>query len=209
MRKNVLFSKKQFCALIFCLSCSLSFAQDFSYGFLLGGVAKNITSTNEDFKTYSSRTWPKVTKFPLSIGLYGDYKFSEKAGLLTNLFYSETADGYENYTSRKASINLQPLIKFDVNGEYNKGFYVLGGARSTYVLNRDLEDNWKPDERDEVISDFYKPLNFGVNLGFGFSIGKYIGFQVIGDYGFAMLEEYKTNTIGAYGNIYLKLDQLF
>ncbi|MDR6299838.1 outer membrane beta-barrel protein [Mesonia maritima] len=209
MKKITLFKNAHLYTIIFCLTCSFSFAQDFSYGFLLGGVVKDITSTNEGFKTYSSKTWPQVTKFPLNIGFYGDYKFSEKVGLLANVFYSETADGYENYTSRKASINLQPLIKFDVSGEYNKGFYMLAGARSTFILNRDLENNWKPDERDEVISDFYKPFNFGVNLGFGFSIGKYIGFQVIGDYGFAMLEEYKTNTIGAYGNVYLKLDQLF
>jgi len=209
MKKSSLFSKKKVCFILFCLACSLSFAQEFSYGFLLGGVVKDITTNEEGFKTYGSSTSPQITKFPLSIGLYGDYNFSENIGLLTNLFYSESADGYESYTSRKASINLQPLIKLDVSGDYSKGFYIVGGARSTFVLNRDLENNWKPDEKDIVIKDFYKPINFGLNLGFGFSIGKYIGFQVIGDYGFAMLEEYKTNTIGAYGNIYVKLDQLF
>ncbi len=191
-------------------------AQEFSYGILLGGNFKDIEVEGEGLYAGSGYSAVNEPGVPINLGAYIDYPFTNSLGLKANIFYSKNKDEYQLAVAQYESYDLdlinstlqfQPLVKFDVNKEYGKGFYLLAGPRISFVLDTyDARNNF-----DQEAEDFYKSANFGGMFGFGFGIGEYIGFEVVGDYGLSNLidnDQFETTTAGAYANLYFDLSKL-
>lgn len=206
--------KKQFLFIaIFALTLSTLSAQNISYGIMLGANFNNIEIDGEGLSAGASYSAFKQPGVPIDLGGYVDFQLNESMGIKTNVFYSKTKAEYQlgslgRYSEVDwvtASIQLQPLFKYDVNSDYGKGFYLLAGPRIAFVTDqKDARNNLEGD-------DFYKSTNFGADLGFGFTISGIIGFEIIGNYGLSNLidsDDFKTTTAGAYANLYFNLDKL-
>ncbi|TDD94213.1 outer membrane beta-barrel protein [Flavobacterium cellulosilyticum] len=125
-----------------------------------------------------------------SLGVFVDHKINSSFGAKANLMYNKTieedyyfSDQYSNATPlfNKVELNtiqLDALLKFDVNREYNKGFYVLGGIKLTTILNA------KSDTNQYLVNDFYKKVNFGGLFGFGFTFLNNFSIEIMGNTNF-------------------------
>lgn len=201
--------------LFFFLIPSLAFAQKISYGLSLGANYISVETDGADENLYAGDSYSPFNKkgIPVNIGGYFDYSLNESFGIKTSLFYSRNLDEYSISGERGltadvdfliSSINFQPLLKFDVNKKYNKGFYLLAGPQVGFILNEkeDAADNFKFE------GDFYKSTNIGANLGFGIQFSSLIGAEIIGYYGLSNWidnENIDTSTAGAYLNVYINL----
>lgn len=197
MKKIILFT-------VLFLGFNYTNAQNINYGILLGfnGYDVDIDGPINGGAGYSS----------LNFGGFIDYKLTESFGVRGNLIYSSVEE--DNYyiingnqvtayifdEAKITSLQIHTLLKFDVNKEYNKGFYMLGGFRMTNVLNAEF---------DGVKNDtFYKKTNFGGMLGFGVHFAKHFGFEFIPEVNLSNTLESKNNkakNFGAYINITINL----
>lgn len=196
-----------------CLTHTAVKAQEVSYGVLLGGSWKEIKIEEDGLSGYWAYSSFKYTAFPLDIGVYVDYGFDASFGIKTNLHYGRTLHeyniepGFNKLFLLVDQITLQPMLKYDVNKEYGKGFYLLAGPRASFVISSKADDS---EPRDT--EGFYKGSNFGAGIGFGFTFSRTIGFEVMGDFGLSNLldsSEFKTTTRGVSGNFYVNLEPLF
>jgi len=101
-----------------------------------------------------------------NIGGFADYKLNQSYGVKANFIYSTIKE--VNYMSDNGqnsdfvfekveshTIQVQSLLKYDLNKEYNRGFYLVSGLRITNVLNA---------KGDGInIKDFYKEMHFRIN----------------------------------------------
>jgi hypothetical protein len=151
----------------------------------------------------------------LNFGGFLDYNFKNNFGIRGNILYnSVTENGYsitENgigsdflfEEAKYNAIQIQGLLKYDVNEEYNKGFYLIGGLRMSAILS--AESN------NEDIKDFYNSTSFGVMLGFGVNFLKYFGVELIPDYNITNTidsNDNKSKNFGAYLNLTFNLKPL-
>lgn len=189
-------------------------AQSISYGIMLGANFNNIEIDGEGLRGGASHSAFKEPGVPIDLGGYVDFQLNESMGIKANVFYSKTLADYTlgrlGYTSERvdwvtSSVEVQPLFKYDVNKSYGKGFYLLAGPRLAFVFDqKDVRNNLEGD-------DFYKSVNFGANLGFGFTVSELIGFEITGNYGLSNLidsSHFESTTAGAYANLYFNLDKL-
>lgn len=199
--------------LLVCMTQSTLKAQELTYGFLLGANAKDIEVDGAGLNAGGAYSAFNYSGFPADIGGYVDYGFDESFGFKANLFYGRTIHEYTldpgltKLNLLVDQITLQPLLKYDVNKEYGKGFYLLAGPRISFVLSTKVVDS-NIDDAD----DFYKGSNFGAGIGFGFTFSKTIGFEMMGDYGLSNLidfSEWKTTTAGASAILYFNLERVF
>lgn len=209
--------KKIIFGIIFSFALVSAYGQEFSYGLLVGANYVSIETDGDDEGLYAGDSYSPFNKsgFPLNIGGYFDYSFNESFGVKANLLYSRNVDEYTiylgNYESSeldliKTSIKFQPLLKFDVNKEYGKGFYLLAGPQLSFIINEeDARNNFDLEE------NFYKTINLGANLGFGVQFSSLIGAEIIGYYGLSNWidnSNIDTSTAGAYFNLYINLASL-
>ncbi|WP_121666865.1 outer membrane beta-barrel protein [Mesonia aquimarina] len=200
--------------LFFFLISSLAFAQKISYGLSFGANYISVETDGADENLYAGDSYSPFNEkgFPVNIGGYFDYSLNESFGIKANLFYSKNVDEYLIYSDNnesteldvmKSAIKFQPLLKFDVNKEYGKGFYLLAGPQFSFILNEeDARNNFELEE------NFYKSTNIGANLGFGLQFSSLIGAEIIGYYGLSNWidnENIDTSTAGAYLNVYINL----
>jgi hypothetical protein len=199
--------------LLVCFTHSTLKAQDLTYGVLLGANFKDIDVKGSGLNAGTAYSAFNFSGFPLDIGGYIDYGFSESFGIKTNLFYGRTAHEYTfepsfiNLYLLVDQITLQPMLKYDVNKEYGKGFYLLAGPRISFVISTAVDDSDLGDA-----DGFYKGSNFGAGIGFGFTFSQSIGFEMMGDYGLSNLLDltfWKTKTMGASANLYFNLERVF
>lgn len=170
---------------------------------MAGGNYRYLTGDVGHGSFYSN---PGKTNFPIDAGVFVDYGLNESMGLKMNLFYNQSFNdiGFDGiYSARSgftiAALNFQLLFKYDVNQEYNKGFYLLAGPRLSFVMETPHE---------LMIEGMYKDSNLGMGLGFGTAFSKAVGFEIIGDYGFSnylTTDEAKMHSFGAYFNLYLNI----
>ncbi|MEX2349290.1 MAG: outer membrane beta-barrel protein [Flavobacteriaceae bacterium] len=198
--------------LLVCLTHTTLKAQDLTYGVMLGANFKNIEVEGDGLNAGAAYSDFKYTAFPVDMGGYIDYGFDEAFGIKANLFYGRTVHEYSSDPGSLSihlmagQVTLQPMLKYDVNKEYGKGFYLLAGPRASFVISSKFEDSDLGDA-----DGFYKGSNFGAGIGFGFTFSKTIGFEMMGDYGLSNLldsSDWKTETAGASVNLYVNLESL-
>lgn len=190
--------KHFFICVIFVLSLK-GFSQDFNYGLLIGGNFYDIEidgpisggSANSD----------------INLGLFGEYIMNENFGLKLYGIYNTTNEvasydipnvGRAFDGVRLKTLQAHLLTKFDVNKEYNKGFYLTGGFRLTSILDKSARDD------QELLDDFYKKSNVGVLLGLGINFSKSLSIEVLADRNLTNTLDSENNTAKNYG-FYLNL----
>ncbi|TXK75811.1 outer membrane beta-barrel protein [Mesonia sp. K4-1] len=204
---------KQFLVIIiFAFSTLAVSAQDFTYGFLVGANAYDGDISGEAISGGDGYSAFGKDGFPLNIGVFGNYQLNQSIGVKANLFYkgnykSIRFDNVDNdYGQYVSSIQFQPLLVFDINKEYNKGFYLVGGLGVDFKLKeKTITTDFAFDE------DVYKTTSLDALFGFGFTFSKSIGMEFIGNYGLSnsiALSGYETSTAGAYVNLYFNLTPL-
>ncbi|HEU4790810.1 MAG TPA: outer membrane beta-barrel protein [Flavobacterium sp.] len=151
---------------------------------------------------------------PFNIGGFVDYKLDKSFGIKVHLIYNTTFEGEYNTTpglitvfesAELKTLQLHALAKYDVRGDYNKGFYFVGGFRMTNVLDAESNEN-------EDLSDFYNKVNFGGQLGFGTTFLKNFSFELVGDYSLSntlAVDNNKSKNFGCYGNLLFNIEPLF
>ncbi|MGB5418580.1 porin family protein [Algibacter sp.] len=197
--------KKIFTLIFISLGALYLYSQESSYGLLLNTNYYDVAVKN------GSQIGGEVTQPPFGIGVFYDYNFSNNLGFKTNLFFSSNKERYHYYqigsNSRvdlnKKSIQVSPHLKYDVRKEYNKGFYLMSGPRLSFVLSAKDNDGNK-------IEDFYKKVDFGIQLGFGFNFLKHFGFEILGDYGLNDISKTEpiVKTAGIHANLTINLEPI-
>jgi len=152
---------------------------------------------------------------PFTIGGFLDYQFNESFGIksvalldfATEEFIIQLSglSNFQFFTIKKTSLLITPLLKYEVNKDYNKGFYLLGGPRVSFVLSSKDNDGNK-------IDDFYNSTNFGAQLGFGTSLLEHFYFELVGDYGLSNTldsDNSDAQTVSAYLNLGVNLESIF
>ncbi len=194
--------------LTFLMVITFSNAQEISYGVSLGTNSYDLDGN--DLKTLSKR-------IGFNIGGYFDYKINNSIGVKGNLFISSNEDrflfkGQENPDGSRVSIDIKssflifsPQLKYDLDSNYGKGFYLLGGPRLSILLNSKNASN------SDSIEDFYKGMNFGGQLGFGTTFLKHFGIEILGDIGLSNIldsDDIDIKTIGAYATLNINLESI-
>lgn len=199
--------KKITLIIMFLMIFNNSAAQNLSYGAILGFNAYdiNIGGPINDGSGHSG----------LNFGGFLDYQINSSLGVRGNLIYNNIKETEHyvvirnqvtSYLFDKAeiqAIQIQTLLKYDVNNDYNKGFYLIGGFRMTNILNVKL-DGQKND-------DFYKRASFGAMLGFGCNFAKHFGIELIPEVNLTNpinSEENRSKNIGGYLNLTVNLESI-
>ncbi|RZK05671.1 MAG: hypothetical protein EOO46_15715, partial [Flavobacterium sp.] len=111
-------------------------AQELSYGALLGYNAYDVEIVG-----------PLIAgsgQSGLNIGGFVDYSLNSSFGVRGNLIYSSIEETHYGViqgntlypyfdVSNIKTLQVQALLRYDVNKEYNKGFYLTGGFRMNNV----------------------------------------------------------------------------
>ncbi|WP_417941544.1 outer membrane beta-barrel protein [Flavobacterium sp. RS13.1] len=102
-----------------------------------------------------------------NIGGFFEHQMTNHLGAKSYLLYTNTDNGdyifYSNpdfnfKNTESKTLQLHLLMKYDVSKEYNKGFYVMGGLRTTSLLDV------TSDEFTNLDDEFFKKTNYGVLL---------------------------------------------
>lgn len=182
-------------------------AQNLSYGIMLGFNAYDVDIDGliKGGAGYSG----------LNFGGFLDYQLNNSFGVRGNLIYNCAKEdnyyilngnqvaGYLFDDSEIKSLQINTLLRYDVNKEYNKGFYLIGGFRMTNILNAKFDGQ----END----DFYKKVNLGGMLGFGVNFAKHFGFEFIPEVNLTNTidsENNKSKNFGAYLNLTVDLESI-
>ncbi|AOZ98399.1 outer membrane beta-barrel protein [Flavobacterium commune] len=190
--------KHFFICVIFVLSLK-GFSQDFNYGLLIGG---NFYDIEIDGPISGG-----AANSDINLGLFGEYIMNENFGLKLYGIYNTTNEvasydipniGRAFNGVRLKTLQAHLLTKFDVNKEYNKGFYLTGGFRLTSILDKNARDD------QELLDDFYKKSNVGVLLGLGINFSKSLSIEVLADRNLTNTLDSENNTAKNYG-FYLNL----
>lgn len=205
--------KKKLFFFVFILICSLSNAQDLSYGFLVGANAYDGEVKGEgifggdSYSSFGKEGWP------LSIGGFINKKVSQSLGVKLNTFYKGNYRSVtfqligESYNAYISSIQNQVLLVFDVNKDYGKGFYLVAGPGIDFKLNeRQLNSELFLSE------DVFNNTLLDAFLGFGFTFSEKFGFELMGNYGLnssLKSSDHSTSRAGAYLNLYFNIEPFF
>ena len=142
----------------------------------------------------------------LNFGAFGEYQINKSFGAKANLLYSRMNETSYSISGEKifqdvslTTLQLHGLLKFDVNSEYNKGFYFIGGLRMTNILNIQ-EDNSVNDPEE-----FYKKTVVGAMLGFGVNFLKHYSLEVIPERNLSNTIDFNNDKARNYG-IYLNFN---
>jgi hypothetical protein len=200
--------KKQLLTLLLLSASCIGFSQNTSYGIVAG---MNYYMIEVEGPLFANAGYGP------SLGAFVDYKINDSFGTKINLLYNKTieedyylSDQYSNANQvfNKIELNtlqLDALLKFDINKEYNKGFYVLGGFKLTNILNAESDMN------QFLINDFYKNVNFGGLLGFGFTFLKSFSLEIMGNTNFTNTlnsDVNKTKNIGGQVNLNFNIESM-
>ena len=184
--------------IIFILSLK-SFSQNLNYGILIGG---NVYDIEIDGPINGG-----TANSDINLGLFGEYILNKSFGLKLYGIYNSTNEnqGYDfNKIGRVfdkvrlKTLQVHLLNKFDVNKEYNKGFYLTGGLRLTSILDENASND------KELLDGFYKKSSLGILLGFGVNFSKYFSIELLADRNLTNTIDNENNTAKNYG-IYANL----
>lgn len=187
-----------FLCVVFALGLK-SFSQNFHYGLLIGG---NLYDIEIDGPISGGTANSNV-----NLGLFGEYILNESFGLKLYGIYNTTYEDqsydvpkfgrvFDKVTLKTFQVHL--LTKFDINKDYNKGFYLSGGFRLTSILDK------KASKDHMLLDDFYKKSNLGVLLGFGVDFHNSLSIELLADRNLTNTLNNENNTAENYG-VYLNL----
>lgn len=150
----------------------------------------------------------------LNVGGFVDYQIQKGFGVRGVVSYNSIKENQYALSSgnqfnvlfEDADLNtlqLHGLLRLDTDGQYNKGFYLIGGFRMVNVLSTKV--------RDEDVQDFYKQSNFGALFGFGVTISRRVGLELMGDANLTspLSNDAKARNYGIYGNLTVDLASFF
>lgn len=156
-----------------CLSTLSAIGQDVGFGIFAG---PNFYTLRRDFQgdvIYAGSSAKQNLKY--HVGAFADFNFSSELGLVANIVYqNRTVSLGEDVQLNYLEVN--PLLKFDVNSSYGSGFYLKGGFRYSYLLSA------KTVKEDVDVQDNFKTSNIGLVGGFGVDITNYMGLELLVDY---------------------------
>lgn len=184
----------------------IGFSQNLSFGVLLGGSLYDIEIKGDITAgtAYSN----------LNYGAFAEYNFNESLGVRMNLLFNTAREKGYSFSYNNASyslfseaelstVQLHGLVKYDVNRDYRKGFYVIGGLRFTSILKIDSEVD---------LNEFYNKNNIGVLLGIGTTFLKHFSIEFLTDYNITNTidsDDNKAKNLGAYLNLMIHLESIF
>ncbi|MBL4623570.1 MAG: PorT family protein, partial [Flavobacteriales bacterium] len=137
---------------------------------------------------------------------YFEYIFNDKIGLRGSLLYGKKEDNYfqlESFTIDVSTLQFNPVIKYNFGQNYDKGLYLFTGPSATFIL--------KTENDGDEITDFYKKVNYGVQLGFGVNFLKYFAFELKVYQGFSKFldaVEEKNYYVDFSATVLFKIDKL-
>lgn len=195
--------KKTFIIFFIFLGIFNSFSQE-----TLFGLNTSTYYTYVENKKTSDIKIGGLAEVPFGIGVFVEKHLKNQSGIKISANYFSVTDKFSlngnEFRTKQNNLTLTPLFKFDVSGEYNKGFYLLGGPRITFLLNS------KTLEGDKL-KNFYTTTHFGAQIGFGIKFLKHFSFEAIGDYGLSKVikeADTKGKPIGIYGNLSINLESI-
>jgi hypothetical protein len=162
MKKLLLFS-------FFLISIFVT-AQELSYGPILGANFYDINNNN------GSNSMQTDNSSSITFGAYGEYNFTEKIGIKTELLFLKT-DFYYLPTKQPFNMNIlsiAPNFKYDFGDKYRNGFYMLVGPKLAFATSVKSEG--------EDVKDSFETTIFGAQLGFGYRVLTFIDLQTKIDY---------------------------
>ncbi len=154
-------------------STVMSMAQNIGFG-VLGGP--NFYVIRKDFQgdvTYGGSSAKQNIKYHL--GAFVDVNFSSELGLVGNFLYQNRTISLDSDV-QLLYLDVNPLLKFDVNGSYGSGFYFKGGFRYSHLLSAETVK----EELD--IQETIKSSNIGLIGGFGVDVSNFLGLELLVDY---------------------------
>jgi hypothetical protein len=158
------------------LFTSTAFSQEVSYGFNVGfNYYSFFTETNEGEPKLAETSMS--TNLQYHLGGYIDIPIDSNFGIIGNVVYqNRSVELPENQDTRLDYLDINPLLKYDLNGSYGQGVYLKAGVRYSILLSAKLFEDLQ-----DVSGEFNKS-NFGVDLGIGYDITKAFGVELILDY---------------------------
>jgi hypothetical protein len=196
---------KKLVTLVFVLVFNGLSAQEFSYGpvvgMTIGGVANSSGVVSFGFE-----------KSPyVSLGAYGEYNFTKNVGIKTELLFNKRDMSLRITNAPGVKIGhefsffeVNPSFKYDFGQEYRKGFYMLLGPRFSFAT--------KISSGGEDVKDEYETFLYGVQLGFGSRVYKYVDVQTKIEYDITSFADFdndrKSNFFGAVISLNLDVERL-
>lgn len=191
------------------LCTTLTKAQEFSYGVILGGDL--YLSANN---SYRSRFENAEGSLVANYGVYLEYGINKNIGIKTELYFNNKVVNFEQFIEgiglvRAASnhklsfFEIAPNLKFDFGQEYRKGFYMLFGPKFSFMTAATYEGA-------DAINLFNKS-RVGLQLGVGTRIKKIIDFEIKLDgenTPFFEVEDRASNFINVYFTVGVDLERL-
>jgi len=148
------------------LNTSVLTAQELRFG-ILGGIGYYDAPSFE-----SSTTSNEKSTFGPYIGAYVDYKFEERFGSVFLLALNKKKVAFEELVTL-SYIDLGLLLKMDIDKQYGKGFYLVGGPKVSLLGSAE--------RRDLEIKDTFNGTQFGFLLGAGTNINHFLDVEVLVD----------------------------
>ncbi len=145
-----------------------------SFGLKLG---TSFSSTNAKTANITADlTLPKGVGF--NFGGFYDYALNDSFGLIGNLVYNNKNINFstDKYIITLNYLDLNPMVKFDPNRSYGKGFYIKSGFTLSTLLSA-KEKQTKVD-----VKNSFKSTSFSLNLAFGVDFLQYLGLETFLDY---------------------------
>ena len=146
-------------------------SQELSYGVLLGGAySSNASSGQPTFRTNDG--------FSPQFGAYGEYNFTEKWGIKTEvIFNNKNISAPEGTDEFKFSmITISPNLKLDFGNEYRSGAYIIFGPMLSFIT--------KASQNGVDSSNDFESTLIGAQAGVGCRIASFLDLQFKIDYDF-------------------------
>lgn len=186
--------------ILFLLITTFANAQKLSYGAILGFNFYEVANSG------ATMNFEPSGGSPMNIGVYGEFNFTNKIGVKTEVTINKKNLKIFNSTE-KVDISLfeiSPSLKYDFGQEYRKGFYMLLGPKFSLMT--------KATSDGDDVKDAFKTTNLGLQYGIGTRVLKYFDIEGKLDYevtSFHKLGSYTSNFMNVYINLGIDLERLF
>ncbi|MGJ8593141.1 MAG: outer membrane beta-barrel protein [Aquaticitalea sp.] len=159
---------------ILCFLSLSAFSQNIGFGILGGPNYYTLRVDSSDGETTFDGSSAKKN-IQYHVGAFLDVNFSSALGLNGNIVYQRRGLSLDPDTKLEY-IDINPLLKFDVNNSYGNGFYLKGGFRYSFLLSAQTFDE------DVDVKEAFNNSNIGVVGGFGVDVSDFLGLELLVDY---------------------------
>lgn len=179
-----------------CFSVLLStfvFAQDFSYGVMLGANIYQSDNNNGENQLITENNELVATT---NLGAYIEYGFNNNMGVKLEASFNkkEVTRKHANVMYTFNFLELSPSFKYDFGNTYQQGFYMTIGPRISVLTKSESSIN-----NEEPI----KNVHLGAQLGLGHRVFKFIDLEGKFDYGLTPYFELNNGDKSKFFGVYL------